>query len=208
MGRCGENREFRRRADRRSAAAAFSLLAMLVLADPVVHADDRADGTVPVSPLNGAAVAPAFVAAGAAFNAVIRPRANPWVQPKTDPRLREKIAAAARLAALRIEEIPECAEMFSALGADGIDVLQSTLYFPINHPIRRVDFCPMNMAYTFVGGPATWLCPDFKRLPTERAALILIHEALHHAGLSEHPVDPDGMTSPAINKMVKRRCGF
>ena len=98
--------------------------------------------------------------------------------------------------------------MFASLGADGIEALNATLYFPIDNPIRRRDFCQRFLTYTYVGASATWVCPDFKRLPVERAALVLIHEALHHAGLTEYPVDPDAMSSLAIDKMVKRNCGF
>ncbi len=125
-----------------------------------------------------------------------------------NPRVREKVLAATELALQRIEEIPECAEMFTALGADGPEVLTATLYFPVANPARRAKLCPKSPAHTLVGASATWLCPDFKRLPVERAALVLIHEALHHAGLTEYPVDPKGMTSLAINRMVKKNCGF
>jgi hypothetical protein len=121
---------------------------------------------------------------------------------------RSKILLASDEARRRIRNNPECADLFSDLGADGIEILDSTLYFPIRHPIRRIDFCERCTAYTFVGATTTWLCPQFKRLPTERAAQILIHEALHHAGLTEFPSDPDGMTSHAITKMIKRKCGF
>jgi len=35
-----------------------------------------------------------------------------------------------------------------------------------------------------------------------------ILEALHHAGPAEYPVDRNAMTSPEINRMVKKKCGF
>ena len=98
--------------------------------------------------------------------------------------------------------------MFAALGADGIEVLNATSYFPVAYPVRRTKLCPRSPAHTVVGASATWLCPEFKRLPVERAALVLIHEALHQAGLTEYPSDRDATTSLAINKMVKRKCRF
>jgi hypothetical protein len=47
-----------------------------------------------------------------------------------------------------------------------------------------------------------------RELFDEQAAMVIIHEALHHAGLSEYPQDPDGMTSRAINGMVMEQCGL
>ena len=85
-------------------------------------------------------------------------------------------------------------------------MLEATLNFPIKNPKRRLDMCPRITAYTFVGASTTWLCPDFKRLPIEHAALVLIHEALHHAGLTEKPHDQGAMTSREINTMVTTAC--
>jgi hypothetical protein len=48
-----------------------------------------------------------------------------------------------------------------------------------------------------VGSPSTFVCRLFQRLGDERAAVVLIHEALHHAGLTEYPQDPEAMTSGA-----------
>ena len=36
----------------------------------------------------------------------------------------------------------------------------------------------------------------------------LVHEALHHAGLTEYPHDRHGLCSDAINGMIMRSCGF
>jgi len=38
--------------------------------------------------------------------------------------------------------------------------------------------------------------------------MVIIHEALHHAGLTEYPQDPNGMTSNQINGMVAEQCGL
>ena len=37
--------------------------------------------------------------------------------------------------------------------------------------------------------------------------MTLLHEALHHAGLTEKPADPDGMTAREIDGMVNNVCG-
>jgi hypothetical protein len=52
------------------------------------------------------------------------------------------------------------------------------------------------------------LCRGFSSLGAERAAVTLIHEALHWAGLSEKPLDKDGMDPRDIDRMVKKACGL
>jgi hypothetical protein len=59
-----------------------------------------------------------------------------------------------------------------------------------------------------VGGSTVGLCAQFGRIPVAEAAQVLIHEALHNAGLSEQPHDPDGLTPDEIDDMVARACGF
>ncbi|MCG6947754.1 MAG: hypothetical protein LJE93_02410 [Acidobacteria bacterium] len=54
--------------------------------------------------------------------------------------------------------------------------------------------------------PGRW--QRLRELSDEQAAMVIIHEALHHAGLSEYPKDPDAMTSRAINGMVSEKCGL
>jgi len=59
-----------------------------------------------------------------------------------------------------------------------------------------------------VGGGPVRVCRDFSRLSDSQAAMVIIHEALHHAGLTEYPQDPNGMTSNQINGMVAEQCGL
>jgi hypothetical protein len=68
--------------------------------------------------------------------------------------------------------------------------------------------CPSALAYTLVGGAPTWLCRRFARLSDERAAAILLHEALHHAGMDEWPHDPQAAPASAINELVEDACQF
>ena len=46
------------------------------------------------------------------------------------------------------------------------------------------------------------------RPAAETAAVAVIHEALHHAGLTEAPHDRLAMTSIEITEMVEDACGF
>lgn len=58
-----------------------------------------------------------------------------------------------------------------------------------------------------VGSRRVTLCPEFATLSTTAAARILIHEALHSAGLGEWPAYPHALMSEEINRMVAGKCG-
>jgi hypothetical protein len=178
-------------------------LGLVVLTISPVWASDAIDS---VSSPSGVGVAtPSDVAVSS----------NPIVHfaPRIDPGLsdnnRERLVSAFQLAVDRVQEVPECREMFTKLGADGIDTITKTYYAPIGIHGARANVCNGSVAYTFVGGKGpTWLCREFSRLSDKKAAMIIIHEALHHAGLTERPKDPQGMTSAGINRMVSKKCGL
>jgi hypothetical protein len=135
------------------------------------------------------------------------------VEPRIDVRMsdnnRERLVSSFQIAVDRVQEVPECGEMFTKLGADGFNTITKIFFTPIGKREARADLCNGSVAYTFVGsGPTTWLCREFSRLTDRKAAMIIIHEALHHAGLTERPKDPKGMTSAAINRMVSKSCGL
>jgi hypothetical protein len=120
--------------------------------------------------------------------------------------IRSKLAAAIALAAARVEESQECAGLFAELGADGAAILARSLYlsaphYQIGQPCRRAT------AFVYFGQEPTFLCSGFASLADERAALVLIHEALHHAGLAESPSQPGAMSAAAIEGMVREACG-
>jgi hypothetical protein len=121
---------------------------------------------------------------------------------------RERLASSFQVAVDRVQEVPECRELFTKLGAGGIDTITKIYFTPIGKREARANICDGSVAYTFVGGGPTWLCRKFSRLSDNKAAMIIIHEALHHAGLTERPKDPKGMTAAAINRMVSKRCGL
>ena len=145
------------------------------------------------------------VAVGAAGNQAL---IGPWFHPKFSADLRNKLQSAVQIAAERIEEVEECGELFTRLGADGEETLNTTLYFPVAAYNRRDGICRQAAAYTKVGAKSTFVCPEFSRLSDKRAAMFVVHEALHHAGLSEKPLDRSGMTSLEINTMVGKKCRF
>jgi hypothetical protein len=134
-------------------------------------------------------------------------------EPRIDARMsddnRQRLVSSFQVAVDRVQEVPECGDMFDTLGADGIDTITMIFFTPIGKREARTDICNGSVAYTYVGdGPTTWLCRKFSRLTDKEAATIIIHEALHHAGLTERPKDPKGMTSAGINRMVSKRCGL
>jgi hypothetical protein len=121
---------------------------------------------------------------------------------------REKLLAAFEIASERVREVPECRELFTELGADATSTLDRISVYPIGRHEANPNVCRSSIAYTFVGGGPTWICRKYWRLSDKKAAMVVIHEALHHAGLTERPRDPDGMTAAAINQMVSERCGL
>ncbi len=101
-----------------------------------------------------------------------------------------------------------CLELFEPFLASGVDRLERTYYAPPN-PARTYSSCDRGaLAYTHVGSPVTHLCPSFGTISREEAAVVLIHEALHFAGLPEAPATPDAPTSKEISRQVIGACGF
>ena len=166
-----------------------------------------------------ARVAPAAVTAAVAVGAVgSEGPIGPWIHPKFSSEARRKLQIAVRIAADRIEEVDECGDLFTRLGADGIDMLKTGLYLPVHSYRHEIVVCgrnpatnswgAKNLAYTKVGGTPTWICRHFSRVSTETAAIAVIHEALHHAGLKERPHDRMAQSSIEITEMVTIACGF
>ena len=64
------------------------------------------------------------------------------------------------------------------------------------------------LAFTHVGSSITHLCTGFGGLSLDQATIVLIHEALHYAGMEEGPSYKGALTSGAINELVYESCGF
>jgi len=112
------------------------------------------------------------------------------------------------LALLSLRTHRECAALFSELGADGLEVLAQTRYESASLDLLSGACGSGVPAYTKVGSYLIKLCPGFVALSVRGAALTVIHEALHSAGLSEKPADQATLTSREINRMVQLNCGF
>lgn len=133
---------------------------------------------------------------------------EPWIHAAMKPRVRERLESGFTIALQRLRDIPSCRQLFSDLGADGAEMLRTTLYFPMPSIREEIKICRDGGAdaATIVGAASTFVCRNFERIPDERAAIVVIHEALHHAGLSESPPDRHAPTSREINGMVADRC--
>jgi hypothetical protein len=121
--------------------------------------------------------------------------------------LRNQLRFAFRLAQERIRDRRACAALFTRLGADGLQLLTRARFAPeVIEKDRRA--CAKGVgARTEVSGREIRLCPAFATVSPREAALLLIHEVLHHAGLSERPPDPNGLTPQDINDLVAASCG-
>ena len=143
---------------------------------------------------------------------------KPWIHRSMPNRVSARLEAGFELAVDRVREVETCSELFSRLGADGLETLASGLYFPVDSYRREIEACGRNaaansrgaenLAYTTVGGAPTFICRNFVQVSTETAAVAVIHEALHHAGLTERPLDRMAMSSIEITEMVKTACEF
>lgn len=132
---------------------------------------------------------------------------EPWIHHSMPEDMRSKIERAFEIAEERVRLRPECAELFSPFGADGVDLLARSLYLPAG-PQLQTTRCRHAFAVTEIGGPTIRVCRKVTAHSDERVATALIHEALHHAGLCEYPHDPTAMLSGEINNMVMQRCGL
>jgi hypothetical protein len=130
---------------------------------------------------------------------------TPWIHPSMPSAVQKKLTVAFEIAVQRVEEVPQCEALFTKLGADAFETLKTGLYFPAT-PARETNACKRSYAQTFVGDAPTWICRRITGYSDEQAAMVVIHEALHHAGLPEKPHDRKAMTSAQINDMVRANC--
>jgi hypothetical protein len=162
------------------------------------------EGAEPVAGVvTGEGAGGAVVTAAAVGNGDV----TPWIHPSMPEGMRDKLVTAFGMAVGRVSRVEECRALFGELGADPLEILSTGLYFPAN-PYKETTRCRSALAYTFVGGAPTRLCRRFGMLSDDEAAMVVVHEALHHAGLTERPSDPGAMSAGAINTMVREACGF
>jgi hypothetical protein len=121
--------------------------------------------------------------------------------------VRLQLVLAFRMAQESIRTNQACSALFGRFGADGLDLLARVEFHAvtIESTGRTCDRSGV-AAFTTVKSSRIRLCPGFGVLPVPAAAVILIHELLHAAGMSEKPIDPKGLTPPEINRLVAVSC--
>ena len=139
-------------------------------------------------------------AAGPSF---VRGQVQPYVSGRSLMVLRRGV----RLAEGRLRKNSTCRQLFEAFGKDGLEELDESLYHWVAMD-REETPCQQKhaAAFTWVGEDLTCLCPAFGSLSVNDAAIALVHGALHHAGLTEQPGDPLGMTRDQIDQLVRTSC--
>jgi len=131
---------------------------------------------------------------------------GPLLHPLLSERVVSRLGSAISVAQEHLRDHPSCQALFASLGADGVAKLNSTAYYPAGVKEER-KYCRGNrVALARVGSPAVRLCRSFARLSDQRAAIILIHEALHFAGQTEYPSDSRAPDGTSITKMVMESC--
>jgi hypothetical protein len=118
--------------------------------------------------------------------------------------------SAFELAVTRVCEIHSCHDLFMRIGADGVKVLTTAIYYPAN-PGMENRVCRRATLLTGYNFVPVWVCRRFGTYSDERATIALIHEALHNAGLVECPpyrYDRRCFSSADIDVIVSRACAL
>lgn len=120
--------------------------------------------------------------------------------------LNRAVRVAQSMALERLGREEQCRELFTERGRDGARLLLEADY-RVAQPGEAGGLCEQGAtAFTGMTSGKTAFCPDFLKLPAPRRAIVLLHEALHVAGMGQHPIHPGGMTAREINGMVARNC--
>ena len=108
----------------------------------------------------------------------------------------------------KLTSLPDCEKMYDDLGANGPTVISSTTYRDGTNTTDCNNH-PGAAAVTQPGSYTVLLCGSvFTNLSSSGAAIVVIHEGLHSAGMTENPPDTTAKTSDQINQMVMANCGL
>ncbi len=191
---------------RRARSASVVLAVALMLLGSALRAQPGGADVhgVRVPDMNSPGLAQGDAASLAMLDALARPAApHPRFDASVPPLVRFRLEEAYGLAVDAVRRQPTCSALFGQLGVMGDETLARTLY----RAGGEVGACLRSVpAFTCVGCPQTVLCPTFTRLGPPAGATILIHEALHFAGLKERPTHPGAMSAPEITTMVEASC--
>jgi hypothetical protein len=147
-----------------------------------------------------------MLAVGAQANAADKPPRRPRIEPGMPVPDMMVVRAAFKSAAKSLVKKASCQSLFQDLKLNGLQALGHVRYQQAQ-TARELALCGGNVAAaTGVGLSQVLICRRFHTLPPHQRTVVLIHEALHTAGLDEVPYDPNGLTSRQITEMVEQAC--
>ena len=134
---------------------------------------------------------------------------RPTIEGGMPMKYRFVLNSALGVASNRLAKLESCSGLFSEMGADGHEQMASAAYHMASTD-QEESICYQRKAdaFTEVRGTRIGLCNKFAKLTKSEAAVKLIHEALHHAGMSERPMDPTALSSREINQLVRASCAL
>lgn len=133
------------------------------------------------------------------------PSIVPKVAKDLPPREYQTLSRSYVLALERVADRPACRELFDSLGAEGAKLLEKTYYLRAKQ--EDAETCTNGVvAFTRLHDYRCWICPRFGGLSVDAGAMILIHEALHMAGLPEDTAPNGEQSSFGINRIVHNKC--
>jgi len=108
------------------------IFAIVLGAQPLAFAFDGGDGEIASTSVAAVAVV-----------GTVQPAVpiEPWIHHKMGPGVRARLEAGFDLAIERVSEIGACADLFTRLGADGIDMLKTGLYLPVASYRHEIVVC-------------------------------------------------------------------
>lgn len=130
-----------------------------------------------------------------------------WPRIATDIPSRER-RALVRAYTRAVEQVGAhegCQQLFGEFSVDGVELLSRTYYLRARP--RDQEICASGaVAFTRVHDPRCWICSRFGSLSVNAGAMILIHEALHLAGMPEDPAGEEALSPSGINSLVRQAC--
>ena len=189
-----------------------AVLAAFVMLVTIVNARAEESGAPPPSRAVSSAINITASRSPAVIESFANTQKKPWIHPDLSAELTGKLAIAIEIANARINSLPACSGLFRKLGSEAADTLGSVFILPAQDQHEK-SVCNRVVALTMMGTSKTWVCQSLAELSDRQVAMVLIHEALHHAGLRERPKkvgsrirDRTAMTSTEINQMVSISC--
>ncbi|MBI4916636.1 MAG: hypothetical protein HY825_12380 [Acidobacteria bacterium] len=131
---------------------------------------------------------------------------RPRVAGNLSERTRRNLRVGYELALQMVRWEGPCGALLDRLGASGTASLAGAFYAEPTGSERAATCQGSVAAFTAAGCPVVKLCPEFGALDPRAAGLVLVHEALHAAGLPERPATPGAASSTEINELVERAC--